>query len=266
MRDSLYPNIPPHVTSAYIYLETSTTKNDAHLSTEPYTAQPKIPFFFSITLLPSLLPSLTLPSPFPRSIPLHPLPRRLPKRLPIPLVLLRHARLDCIVRIRLDQEAPRHRQHGRDPVRRLPLVRPDDAETHRAAVVVAHVRMVDFRLEVEHRRLERVVFRKRHEELEASALCKCASRSDMKSKSRPVSLGIALLFLKRKKKRECVCSYVSVYKREREREVERLSASQIMKSYTQHTPTAPARQSQSPTRECSTGRPAAPSSRPAGHG
>ena len=124
--------------------------------------------------------------------------------------------------------------------------------------------MVDFRLEVEHRRLERVVFRKRHEELEASALCKCASRSDMKSKSCPVSLGIALLFLKRKRKRVCVFVHMYLCTREREREIGRLSASQTMKSYTQHTPTAPARQSKSPTRECSTGRPAAPSSRPAG--
>lgn len=104
------------------------------------------------------------------SILLDPLPRHLLILLAVILVLIRNARLHRIVRVRLDQEVPRHVEHGDDLIRRLPLVGAEHTQAHGALVVVGNVRVVDLGLETETWRLEWVVGREDEEEFEVAAL------------------------------------------------------------------------------------------------
>ena len=79
------------------------------------------------------------------------------KLFAVALVLVGNARLNGVVRVRLDQQVASHVEDGGDLVRRLPLVSAEHAQAHGAFVVVGDVGMIDFGLEGQRRRLEGVV-------------------------------------------------------------------------------------------------------------
>jgi hypothetical protein len=80
-------------------------------------------------------------------------------------------RLSRILRVRFQQKTSGHLEYGGDFTAGLPRVAAEDSKAHASLVIIRHVRVVDFSLERQNRRLEWVVVGKCQKQLECSALC-----------------------------------------------------------------------------------------------
>lgn len=99
----------------------------------------------------------------------HPLLSTLLKPPPIIPILIRNPRLNRIISIRLQQQIPRHPQHGRNPIRRFPLIRPQHTQTHAPLIIIRDIWVVDFCLEGEGGWFEGVVGWECQQEFEVTA-------------------------------------------------------------------------------------------------
>jgi hypothetical protein len=83
----------------------------------------------------------------------------------------RRRRLSRILRVRFQQKTSGHLEYGGDFTAGLPRVAAENSKAHASLFIIGHVRVVDFSLERQNRRLEWVVVGKRQKQLECSALC-----------------------------------------------------------------------------------------------
>lgn len=126
----------------------------------------------SLGLLSSLSHNLTHPHNIllPTRILLHILLRLFLKPLPIILEHFRRARLQCIIRVGLHQQALRRQQNIQDLAAWFPGFRFEDADAHASFFVKGDVGVPDAGYEVDGGRFEGVFFGEDEEELEFPAL------------------------------------------------------------------------------------------------
>ena len=103
-------------------------------------------------------------------ISLHPILGILVKCRPILFELVGNGGLNGVVRVGLDQECLYETQDGDDLVRGLPFLGTQQAQAHRALVIVAYVWVVNLRLKADDRRLEGIFGGESDLELEVASL------------------------------------------------------------------------------------------------
>lgn len=85
--------------------------------------------------------------------------RRLDELLSIFSIFAGNALLHRVIWLRIYQQPSREFKNCIDFARRFPFVRPKKAKTHGTFVIVGDIRVIDFGLEGEGRRLEWILFR-----------------------------------------------------------------------------------------------------------